>query len=62
MFSGVTGSAATWEALVPFFDHARVSVADDLSGDVVIPLKKTHRVQRAGRFSSEQGSKVVEYR
>ena len=29
---------ATREALVPFFDHGRVSVADDLSVDVVVPL------------------------
>jgi hypothetical protein len=32
---------ATWEALVPFFDDPGVSVAYDLSSDIVVILKMT---------------------
>jgi hypothetical protein len=34
---------AAWEALVPFFDHARDAVAQDSSCDVVVLLQGSER-------------------
>jgi hypothetical protein len=35
----LTWSMATWEALVPLFDYIRISVAYDISRDVVVLLQ-----------------------
>jgi hypothetical protein len=55
-FFRLTRGVAAGEALVPFFDHGRVSVADDLSGDVVVPLTQ----EDSSRLVSWQGLAISE--
>ena len=53
---------ATWEALVPFFGHERVSEADDLSGDVVVPLIEEDSSRLVSELSGLALNKTSSYR
>ena len=48
----------TGEALVPLFDFFRVSVAHDISGDVVVILKWIVQVKSSVRVSGDQEKQV----
>ena len=44
---------AAWEALVPFFDHRRVAVADGSSSHVVVLLVAEENSSRLGLHDTE---------